>query len=69
MKLMFYDFASKKKKSSFIPCAKVGSPYQSQTTAAARAALPIPNIACGIFACPSKCMAGKAWDLYRAHTC
>ena len=38
----------------FIPCGKFGSPYLGKATAAARAALPIPNSACGIFACPDK---------------
>ena len=48
---------------SFIPCGKVGSPYADKATAAARAALPIPNSACGIFVCPNKGMAASAWDL------
>ena len=34
---------------SFIPCGKFGSPYLGKVTAAARAALPIPYSACGIF--------------------
>ena len=40
-----------------------------QATAAARAALPIPNSACGIFVCPNKAMTADAWDLLRAHRC
>ena len=49
---------------SFIPCGKFGLPYLGKaTTAAARAALPIPNSACGIFVCPNKGMAADAWDL------
>ena len=46
-----------------MPCGKFGSPYLGQTTTAARAALPLPNSACGIFLCPDKGMAADAWDL------
>ena len=35
-----------------------------KSTAAARAALPIPNGACGIFVCPNKRMATNAWDFF-----
>ena len=38
---------------SFMPCGKLGSPYLGQV-AAARAALPIPNLACSIFVSPLK---------------
>ena len=48
---------------SYIPCWKFGSPYLGKPTAAARAALPIPNSACGIFVCPNEGMAANAWDL------
>ena len=39
---------------SLIPCGKFGSPYLGKATAAARAVLPIPNCACGIFVRPSE---------------
>ena len=48
---------------SFVPCGKFGLPYLGKVTAAARAALPIPNSAYGIFLCPNKGMAAIAWDL------
>ena len=48
-----------KEKSSLIPCGKFGSPYLGKATAAARAALPIPNSACGIFVCPNKVTAAN----------
>ena len=48
---------------SFIPCAKFWSPYLAKATAAARAALPIPNSACRIFVCPNEGMVASAWDL------
>ena len=44
----------KKKSTSLIPCGKFGWPYLGKATTAARAALPIPNSACGIFVCPNK---------------
>ena len=47
-KALFYS------STSFIPCGKFGSPYLRKATSAARAALPIPNSACGIFVCPNK---------------
>ena len=34
-----------------------------------RAALPIPNSACGIFVSPNKGMAASAWGLLRARRC
>ena len=52
---------------SIYPLLKFGSSYLGKATAAARAALPIPNSACGIFVCPNKGMAANAWDLKRAH--
>ena len=48
---------------SLIACGKFGSPYPGKATAAARAALPIPNSACGVFVYPNKGMAANAWDL------
>ena len=48
---------------SFIACRKFGLPYLGKATAAARAALPIPNSASGIFLCPKEGMAANAWDL------
>ena len=33
-----------------------------KATAAARAALPVPTCACGIFVCPNKGTAAHAWD-------
>ena len=48
---------------SFIHCGKFGSLYLEKATAAARAALPIPNSACGIFVFPNKEMAANARDL------
>ena len=55
----FFFFLS----TSLIPCRKFGLPYLGKATAAARAALPIPNSACSIFVCPNKGMAASAWDL------
>ena len=46
---------------SFIPCGKLGSPYLGKATAAARAALPVPNSARGIFVCPNKGMVAIFW--------
>ena len=54
---------------SLIPCGKFESPFLGKATAAARAALPVPNSACGIFVSPNKGMASSAWDLSRAHGC
>ena len=48
---------------SLIPCGKFESPFLGKATAAARAALPVPNSACGIFVSPNKGMASSAWDL------
>ena len=59
LNLFIYIFYS----TSLMPCGKFGSPYLGQTTTAARAALPIPNSACGIFVCPNGGMAANAWDL------
>ena len=48
---------------SFIPRKKFGLPYLGKATVAARAALPVPNSACGIFVCLNKGTAANAWDL------
>ena len=48
---------------SFIPCGNFGSPYLGKATAAAGAALSIPNDACGIFEFSNKGIAASAWDL------
>ena len=48
---------------SLIPCGKFWSSYPVKATAAARAALSIPNSACGIFVCQNKGMAASALDL------
>ena len=48
---------------SLVPCSKFGLPYLGKATANTRAALPIPNSACGIFVYPSKSMAASTWDL------
>ena len=47
---------------SFILCGKFGSPDLGKATAAARAALPIPNSVCGVFMCANKSMVVNAWD-------
>ena len=46
---------------SLIPCGKFGSPYLGKAKVAARAALPIPDSACGM--CQDEGMAANAWDL------
>ena len=53
--LLFFDI-------SFISSGKkFGLPYLNKATAAARAALPIPNRAWDNFVCPNK--AANTWDL------
>ena len=42
-----------------VSCGKFGWRYLGKATAAARAALPIPNSACGSFVCPYKGTAAK----------
>ena len=56
--IFFFHFIT-----SLIPCGKFESPYLGKATAAARAALPIPNRACGIFVCPNEGVAAIAWAL------
>ena len=55
---------------SLIPCGKFGSPYPGKaTTAAAKAALPVANSACGIFVRPNQGVAVNASHLWQAHSC
>ena len=44
-------------------CRKFGSPYLGETTAAARAALPIPTIVCSTFVCPHNGMTASVWNV------
>ena len=46
----------------FILCGKYGSPHLGKTTAAARAALPIPISVCSIGGCPNSGVAASVWD-------
>ena len=40
-----------------------------KTSAAARAALPVPTSVCSVFVCPNNGMAASVRDCYRAHKC
>ena len=53
------------KKYFSIPCGKFGSPYMGKTTAAARAALPIPTKCVQYSVCPNNGMCACAWDYCR----
>ena len=64
----FFFLKFSKFSTSLIPWGKFRSPYLGKATAAARAALPIPNSACSIFMRPSKGMVANALDLEHMRT-